>query len=55
MRQRPGSYEVGQETTGATAHGIKVDPYFSNDELECYTKEGVSIVITGLLVKAEFV
>lgn len=54
VRQRPGSYLTGQETVGATAHGIKVDPHFSNDELECYTQEGVSVVLTGLLVKVEF-
>jgi hypothetical protein len=55
VRQRPGSYSIGQETIGATASKRTIDPYFSNDELECYTKEGVSIVITGLLVKVDIV
>ena len=31
IRQRPGSYGIGQETAGATRHNITLDP---TDELE---------------------
>ena len=36
--QRPDSYNVGQETVGATRKGETIDPLFSNNELEYYTK-----------------
>jgi E3 ubiquitin-protein ligase mind-bomb len=48
LSQRPGSYQIGQETVAAKE---QLDPLISNDELEYYTKEGVGIVIRGLLVK----
>jgi hypothetical protein len=53
-RQRPGSYKIGQETVGANHQGITLDPEFSNNELEYYTKENVSIVLHGLLVNLQF-
>lgn len=50
MRVMPGSYAVGHNTTGSTN---KIDPYYSNSEVEWYTKGEVrgAIILTGLLVK----
>jgi len=51
LRQRPGSYNIGQETVGAAVSGIKLDKYVDNNEIEWYTKENVAIVLTGLLLR----
>jgi hypothetical protein len=51
LRQRPGSYGIGQETVGATA---QLDPRISNNELEYYTKELPAVVITGLCIEVHF-
>ncbi|CAH1248596.1 NEURL4 [Branchiostoma lanceolatum] len=48
---RPRSYKVGPETVGATRRGYKIDPLFSNDELEWFTKERGGHALHGLLVK----
>eukprot|EP00042_Codosiga_hollandica_P008647 m.19856 g.19856 ORF g.19856 m.19856 type:complete len:60 (-) comp31396_c0_seq1:183-362(-) len=53
VRQRPGSYGIGQETVGATRQGIILDERFSNDELEFYTKENSSLCLTGLLIMVQ--
>ncbi|CAH1274663.1 NEURL4 [Branchiostoma lanceolatum] len=50
---RPGSYQVMQETLGFTRRGETVDPLFSNNELEWYTKERGVHALYGLLVKLE--
>ncbi len=47
LRQRPGSYGIGQETMG----GQIVDPLVPRTRIEWYTAEDVAIVITGLLVR----
>ncbi|XP_014669095.1 PREDICTED: neuralized-like protein 4 [Priapulus caudatus] len=47
---RPGSYKVGPQTIGAS-HTI--DPHFSNNEIEWYTKERGATALYGLLVKVE--
>ena len=44
----------GQETVGANHQGITLDQEFSNNELEYYTRENVSIVLHGLLVNLQF-
>ena len=49
VRQRPGSYKIGQETVGARE--TKLDPLFENNELERYTQEQVGILISGLLIR----
>lgn len=42
LRQRPGTYNIGQETVGATERGETIDANFSNDELEYYSnRKGV--------------
>ena len=46
----PDIYEVGAETIGARH---RVDPMFSNNELEWSTEQRGSIVIYGLLVRLE--
>eukprot|EP01084_Bolivina_argentea_P138662 244078_1 len=51
LRIRPGSYNVGQETVGAARIGKTLDAHFSNNEIEWYTKENLSIVLYGLLLK----
>eukprot|EP01084_Bolivina_argentea_P138660 244075_1 len=51
VRIRPGSYQVGQETIGATKKKQIIDENFDNNELEWYTKENVGIVVYGLLMK----
>eukprot|EP00058_Branchiostoma_floridae_P021550 XP_002607040.1 hypothetical protein BRAFLDRAFT_93566 [Branchiostoma floridae] len=50
---RPSSYQVMQETLGFTRRGETVDPLFSNEELEWYTKERGVHALYGLLVKLE--
>lgn len=50
LRINPDSYEVGPETIGATK---KIDPQFSNEELEWSTKERGAIILYGLLVKLD--
>ncbi|CAH1250762.1 NEURL4 [Branchiostoma lanceolatum] len=50
---RPNSYKVGPETIGARREGRTIDPLFSNDELEWFTKERGGHVLYGLLVKLE--
>ena len=49
LRQRPGSYDIGQETIRADDR--RIDPLISNDELEYYTIERSGHVIHSLLVK----
>eukprot|EP00042_Codosiga_hollandica_P046839 m.499091 g.499091 ORF g.499091 m.499091 type:complete len:444 (+) comp57317_c0_seq1:2-1333(+) len=51
VRQRPGSYGIGQETVGATDQGIVLDERFSNNELEFYTTDNTSLCLTGLLIR----
>ena len=53
LRIKPGSYDIGQETVGATKNGKKLDGNFENDELEWYIKQNLSIVLYGLLLKIE--
>ena len=50
LRIKPESYNIGQETIGATRKGKIVDENFSNNELEWYTKQNMSIVLYGLLL-----
>ncbi|XP_066265551.1 uncharacterized protein [Branchiostoma lanceolatum] len=50
---RPGSYTVGPETIGARREGRTIDPLFSNDELEWFTKERGGHALYGLLVKMD--
>ena len=38
LRQKPGSYSIGQETVGAQEAHETIDHLFPNDELEYYTK-----------------
>ena len=52
VRQKPGSYGIGQETVGATRRGEVVDPLIGNEQLEYYTQQRVGILLHGLLVKA---
>ena len=47
---RPKSYEVSQQTIGATS---QIDPKFSNQELEWSTKERGAVIVYGLLVKLD--
>ena len=53
VRLKPTTYAIGQETVRATEQGKQIDPNFSNDEIEWYTKddERGSIVLTGFLLK----
>ncbi|XP_070553381.1 uncharacterized protein [Ptychodera flava] len=46
----PTSYKVGPQTIGATS---EIDPKFSNQEIEWFTKERGSVIPYGLLVKIE--
>eukprot|EP00484_Ammonia_sp_Unknown_P005991 CAMPEP_0197074372 /NCGR_PEP_ID=MMETSP1384-20130603/211077_1 /TAXON_ID=29189 /ORGANISM="Ammonia sp." /LENGTH=432 /DNA_ID=CAMNT_0042513213 /DNA_START=27 /DNA_END=1322 /DNA_ORIENTATION=+ len=48
-RQKPGSYQRGQETMGYGA--CKIDKFISNESIEFYTKSNLDIIITGILVK----
>ncbi|KAI8510690.1 hypothetical protein Bbelb_116060 [Branchiostoma belcheri] len=50
---RPGSYTVGPETIGASLLGEIIDPLFSNDELEWFTKERGGHALYGLLIKMD--
>ncbi|XP_070568213.1 neuralized-like protein 4 isoform X3 [Ptychodera flava] len=47
---RPGSYQVGPQTLGAS---YPIDPEFDNDKLEWFTKERPAVVLYGLLVKLD--
>ena len=47
----PGSYLVGRETIGAGQEVI--DSEFDNSEIEWSTKQYGSIIIYGLLIRAE--
>ena len=61
VRQQPNSYSVGQETVGvgASPRGTRkdpastrtIDPLFSNDELENYTKVRTALELQRLLVR----
>ena len=46
----PYSYQVGPQTIVATS---EIDPKFSNQEIEWFTKERGSISLYGLLVKLD--
>ncbi|XP_070553380.1 neuralized-like protein 4 [Ptychodera flava] len=46
----PTSYNVGPQTIGAQS---EIDPKFSNQEIEWFTKERGVVIIYGLLVKVE--
>ena len=48
---RPGSYDISEETVGATGKRIPVDSHFSNEQLEWSTKEKVATILYGLLVE----
>ncbi|XP_019620776.1 PREDICTED: p53-induced death domain-containing protein 1-like [Branchiostoma belcheri] len=50
---RPGCYKVMGETVGATGRGETIDPLFSNQEMEWFTKERGAHTLYGLLVKLE--
>ena len=51
LRIKPGSYKIGQQTVGATKIGKNLDEHFKNEELEWYTKQNLSIVLYGLLLR----
>eukprot|EP01084_Bolivina_argentea_P022112 41094_1 len=51
LRIRPGCYNIGQETIGATTAGTIIDKHIPNKELEWYTKEFLGIIIYGLLIR----
>ena len=51
VRQKPGSFGIGQETIGATEKGEVIDPLIGNEQLEYYTQQSVGIILHGLLVK----
>ena len=46
----PNSYRVGPQTIAASS---EIDPMFTNQEIEWFTKERGSIILYGLLVKLE--
>ena len=48
LRQRPGSYSIGQQTVGATA---PIDECISNSQLEYYTRNRGVHKLTRLLVR----
>merc|ERR1712048_176535 len=50
-RQKPGSYDRGQETMGFSRRGQIIDEFVSNECIEFYTKNNLDIQITGILVK----
>lgn len=50
-RQPEGSYSIGQETVGAGS--TRIDPIFSNNEVEWYTERIGSPVLYGLLIKLQ--
>ena len=45
-----GRYQVGPQTIAATS---EIDPKFSNQEIEWFTKERGCIILYGLLVKLD--
>ena len=45
-----GRYQVGPQTIAATS---EIDPKFSNQEIEWFTKKRGSIILYGLLVKLD--
>ncbi|XP_070553198.1 neuralized-like protein 4 [Ptychodera flava] len=47
---KPDAYKVGQQTIGAT---YEIDPLFSNQEIEWYTKNRGCVTLYGLLFKLE--
>ncbi|XP_070554476.1 neuralized-like protein 4 isoform X2 [Ptychodera flava] len=47
---KPNSYSVGPETIGAKS---EIDPKFSNQELEWFTKRRGCVMVSGLLIKLE--
>ena len=49
LRIKPESYKIGPETIGAEE--MILDENFENKELEWYTKQNLSIVLYGLLIK----
>ena len=53
LRVKPGSYEVIPETVGARRKGVRLDPRFSNEEMEWATDWKGSFLLVGLLVKLE--
>ena len=55
VRIEPGTYrdDVDPETIGARKRTVKIDPRFSNDELEWSTKRRGVTFLVGLLVKVE--
>ena len=48
-RQLDGTYSIGQETIRAGS--TRIDPLFSNNEVEWYTERIGSAVLYGLLIK----
>ena len=46
----PDAYEVGPETIGAKS---KIDPQFSNSDIEWFTNQQGSTILYGLLIKVE--
>ncbi|XP_077984752.1 neuralized-like protein 4 [Glandiceps talaboti] len=50
VRIKPDSYSVGPETIGAAS---EIDPNFSNQEIEWFTKQRGSVIMSGLLVKVD--
>jgi hypothetical protein len=51
LRQEPRSFNIGQETVGATSRRIKIDEDLENKELEYYTKQRGVHKIYRLLVR----
>ena len=51
--QPDGSYCIGQETILGSANRTRIDPLFSNDEVEWYTKRIGSPVLYGVLIKLQ--
>ena len=50
VRVKPKSYKIGRETVGLCD---RLDPYFTNEELEWSTRARGAIILTGILVKLE--
>ena len=51
LRQRPESFQIGQETIAASMNEEVIDKFFNNNEIEWYTQETLGIAVSGLLVK----
>ena len=51
MRVKPGSYRIGPETVGLGKR--RLDPHFTNDQLEWSTANRGAVILTGVLVKLE--